>query len=237
MSSSNDYWKDYDPSVAFAVAGTILFAIVFMWAFVFGTLLEVVGYIFRIMSANDHYSKGKYAVQLVLLIVAPAFFAATCYMIYGRLLIVHDLHSVSFLPKKIVTPLFVSVDVLSFLIQVGGGVLFSSDNPSTVQTGSNVLKGGYVVQLVGNALFILTGATVVFVRTLYRFLQIIVKNSNGDYPLQMYEWEFIVFDFLFMLPLTIYFALSYPSKNLEQAESSYTKESNSVSPPTYGDYV
>ncbi|KAI5476756.1 hypothetical protein MNV49_007346 [Pseudohyphozyma bogoriensis] len=167
------------------------------------------------------------------------------------------MQSASFLPKKVVTPLFVTVDVLSLFVQVAGGVMVTSTNPKRVKNGANVLKAGFIIQVIGNLVFIVAiiiarlrarkighanrffirglwhigiGATVVFIRTLYRFLQYVIKDSNGRYPLNSHEWEFIVFDFLFMLPLSIYFAVDYPKKYVDGAEvESSTKEELSMS--------
>ncbi|KAI5477676.1 hypothetical protein MNV49_006062 [Pseudohyphozyma bogoriensis] len=245
----------------------------YMWPFVFATVMEAVGYAFRANSAEHHDSKAYYAVQLcaalfvwsflsvtdrnkvefsVLLIVAPAFYAA---MVYGRLLIAHEMQRASFLPKKVVTPLFVIVDILSFFVQVVGGVMSTSDSVKTVNDGANVLKVGFIVQIVGNGVFILAvviagfrarkfgnrlftgglwvigiGATIIFVRTIYRFLQIIIKNGDS-YPLSKYEWEFIVFDFCFIAPLSFMFAMLHPSRFLNQWKIDRMREGMLMSQP------
>ncbi|KAI5476755.1 bud site selection-related protein [Pseudohyphozyma bogoriensis] len=216
---SNNYWTNYDPSSAFAIAATVLFGLVmiphifllfhkrairYMWPFVFGVVLETVGYVFRILSAQNYYSLPDYAVQLLLQCVLLSRHT----LIYGRLLINYGMQTMSFLPKKVVTPLFVTVDVLSFIIQIAGGVMITSTNLQTLKNAANVLKVGFIIQIG-------IGATVVFIRTLYRFLEYVIKNADGVYPLNSHEAQFIVFDFLFMLPLSIYFAVDYPKKYVD----------------------
>ena len=69
---------------------------------------------------TPNWTLGPYIVQAILLLVAPALFAATIYMALGRL--VHRLHADKqcLLPLKWMTKIFVGGDVISFLLQAGG---------------------------------------------------------------------------------------------------------------------
>jgi hypothetical protein len=82
--------------------------------------VEIIGYIGRAVSAQDVWALGPYIVQSLLLLLAPALFAATIYMTLGR--IIHRLnagqHSV--IPLRWLTKIFVTGDVISFLTQMGG---------------------------------------------------------------------------------------------------------------------
>jgi hypothetical protein len=58
--------------------------------------------------------------QSVLLLVAPALFAASIYMELGRIVLMVDGERSLFIRRKWLTKLFVSGDVLSFLMQSSG---------------------------------------------------------------------------------------------------------------------
>lgn len=63
---------------------------------------------------------GPYVVQTLLLLVAPALFAASIYMILGRIIVSTDAESHSLVKKRWLTKIFVTSDVLSFFIQLAG---------------------------------------------------------------------------------------------------------------------
>lgn len=60
--------------------------------------------------------------QSILLLVAPALFAASIYMELGRIVLLVDGESRCFMRRKWMTKIFVAGDVLSFFLQ-GGGML------------------------------------------------------------------------------------------------------------------
>jgi hypothetical protein len=66
------------------------------------------------------YSVGPYALQSLLLLLAPALLAASIYMILGRIIRFVDGEDRSPIRLGMLTKVFVTGDVLSFLIQSGG---------------------------------------------------------------------------------------------------------------------
>ena len=60
------------------------------------------------------------------LLVAPALFAASIYMVLGWIILLTQGERFSMLPKQWLTKVFVCGDVLSFLLQAGGGGMMSS---------------------------------------------------------------------------------------------------------------
>ncbi len=84
--------------------------------------VEFVGYIGRAVSTTEtpDWTLGPYLVQTLLLLVAPALFAASIYMVLGRIILLVDGEKYSVLPKRWLTKIFVAGDVLSFLLQAGG---------------------------------------------------------------------------------------------------------------------
>jgi hypothetical protein len=75
------------------------------------------------MSATQdfgEYTMGPYIMQSVLLLVAPALFAASIYMELGRIVLMVDGDRHLFIRRTWLTKLFVAGDVLSFLMQSSG---------------------------------------------------------------------------------------------------------------------
>lgn len=74
------------------------------------------------MSAHQSpdWTLGPYIIQSTLLLVAPALFAATIYMILGRIILLVRGEHHSIIRLKFLTKIFVVGDILSFLMQASG---------------------------------------------------------------------------------------------------------------------
>lgn len=81
--------------------------------------VEFIGYIGRALSASQtpDWTLGPYIMQSVLLLVAPALFAASIYMYLGRLIVLVRGEKFSVIRVGWMTKIFVAGDVLSFLMQ------------------------------------------------------------------------------------------------------------------------
>lgn len=88
----------------------------------FNTLVETVGYGARAISANQNpdYTLLPFLVQNLLILLAPSLFAASIYMLLGRVIRVTDGDYRSLIRGRFLTIIFVCGDVISFLVQVGG---------------------------------------------------------------------------------------------------------------------
>lgn len=84
--------------------------------------VEIVGYIGRAASSKQspNWTLGPYIVQTLCLLLAPALLAASIYMLLGRIILVLQAESHAILKKKWLTKVFVTGDVLSFLLQGAG---------------------------------------------------------------------------------------------------------------------
>lgn len=103
------------------------------------------GYISRAISAKSPESLAPFISQSLLILLPPSLYAATIYMLYGR--IVHctkrpDLSTIA--PTK-VTKIFVIGDVIAFLLQCSGGGLMAISGMSS--TGQKVIVFGLFFQL------------------------------------------------------------------------------------------
>ena len=91
--------------------------------------------------------------QSTLILIAPALFAASIYMILGRLIRVLGAESLSIIPVYWMTKIFVLGDIVSFFMQAGGGGLQASGNHDI---GQKVIIGGLFVQIVMFSIFLVT---------------------------------------------------------------------------------
>lgn len=85
--------------------------------------------------------------QSLLLLVAPALFAASIYIILGRVILLVDGERYSLIRQKWLTTAFVTGDVFSFLIQSGGGGIQAMGTLSAMHTGETLIVAGLFLQL------------------------------------------------------------------------------------------
>jgi hypothetical protein len=112
-----------------------------------GIIVEMIGYIGRIISTKDIWALGPFIMQSILLLVAPALFAASIYIILGRIILLTDGEKHSLIRQKWLTKIFVAGDVISFLVQSGGGGIQSMGTLSSMHTGENLIIVGLFLQL------------------------------------------------------------------------------------------
>ncbi|KAK3703259.1 hypothetical protein LTR37_014599 [Vermiconidia calcicola] len=173
---SNFQFFAYTPSIAAAIIFAVLFLLStslhgyqmfgtrtrFLIPFFIGGIFECIGYIGRgiCWSERPDYSTGPYVVQTIMLLVAPALFAASVYMQLARIVLMVGGDKLLFIRRTWLTRLFVSGDILSFLMQSSGGGLMStgSSDPSTVSMGQNIILAGLILQVIYFALFVIVGA-------------------------------------------------------------------------------
>ncbi|KIW92239.1 uncharacterized protein Z519_07223 [Cladophialophora bantiana CBS 173.52] len=163
----------YDPSLAAAVISVILFALAsflhtyqllrtrtwFFIPFCVGGYFEAIGYIGRAMGSQEspNWSVGAFVLQSVLILVAPALFAATIYMELGRIILLTDGAAHSILNPRWLTKIFVAGDVFSFLMQASGGGIMAGGTESSMNTGKNIIIGGLVIQVIFFSFFVIVG--------------------------------------------------------------------------------
>lgn len=123
--------------------------------FFFGGIFEVVGYLGRILSLSDTEKLSPYIMQSLLLLLAPPLFAATIYMVLGRVIadLRADKHSI--IRLKWLTKIFVIGDVISFFVQAAGGGLQTSSSLLVVDLGKTLLTVGLFMQIAFFGFFIL----------------------------------------------------------------------------------
>ncbi|KAL5313150.1 hypothetical protein ACEPPN_018883 [Leptodophora sp. 'Broadleaf-Isolate-01'] len=161
----------YDPSLAAAVIFTFLFfgtstlhvyqlsrtRTWYFTALVLGGIMEAIGYVGRILSSRQspNWTLGPFIIQAMLLLIAPALFAASIYMILGRIVLALDGEKHCLIKKKWLTKIFVAGDVVSFLVLSGGSGLQTNKDINVVQTGERVILAGLLIQVVFFGVFML----------------------------------------------------------------------------------
>jgi hypothetical protein len=95
-------------------------------------LVEAIGYLCRYINSTEtpDWKTTPYVGQSLLILLAPALFAASIYMILGRLIVVLNASSNSIIRPSWLTKIFVIGDCLSFFMQCGGMVLFCHQHPT-----------------------------------------------------------------------------------------------------------
>lgn len=111
-------------------------------------IVETVGYVGRVLAYDKTGELIPYMLQSIFLLLAPILFAASLYMTLGRVIRALDGEQYSILRSKWITTIFVTGDVVSFMIQGGGaGILVKADSASSQNTGQNIIIGGLIFQI------------------------------------------------------------------------------------------
>lgn len=127
----------------------------FLIAMVGGLVLEIVGYAGRIMLHNDDFNENNFIIYLVGLTIGPAFFSAAIYLCLSRVIAVFGTR-LSYFRARTITAVFIGCDVISLVLQAGGGGLIAnlSGRSPLRQTALNILIAGLAAQVISMTLFI-----------------------------------------------------------------------------------
>ncbi|CAG7978594.1 unnamed protein product [Penicillium nalgiovense] len=158
----------YQPNMAGNIFYLALFAIILIgqigtgivfrsWSFtvpmVAGLILEIIGYLGRILLHDNPFSFNDFLMYLICLTIAPAFFAAGIYLCLGRIITVYG-EEFSRLKPRTYTYLFVTCDLISLTLQAAGGAITSiADEQSLHDTGVNIMIAGLVFQVASLVVF------------------------------------------------------------------------------------
>ncbi|KAH0158140.1 RTA1 protein, partial [Aureobasidium melanogenum] len=262
MSDSNDgeihfVLYHYTPSIVAAIIFVVLFGLGFVGhiyyvfklraryfiPFTVGVLLECIGYVGRALSHSDKEALGPYIMQSLLILVAPALYAASIYMVLGRIIRLLDAEEYSIIRTKWLTKVFVIGDVFSFLVQSSGAGFQAQGDLDAFNLGKDIVIAGLVIQIVIFGFFVVvaglfhirinklpTGASVdsdlrwrKHMHNLYfcsaiilirNLIRVIEYAQGNDGYIITHEWMLYIFDAVFMLSVTVSFLVLHPSKLL-----------------------
>ncbi|PYI00856.1 RTA1 like protein [Aspergillus sclerotiicarbonarius CBS 121057] len=173
MTSSTYVLYDYIPSLGCAVAFAILFSVTtavhlfqrirthakYFNPFLVGGIFQIIGYAARAAAHFNDKSTTVYALQTLLILLAPTLYAASIYMVLGRIITFLHAQHLSVIPVKWMTKIFVSGDILSFLLQGAGGGIMSSGSSNSLKIGQWVIVTGLCVQLLFFGAFLIASLT------------------------------------------------------------------------------
>lgn len=135
-------------------------------------IYEVIGYIGRVASSSPGNRKlFPFVILSVYILIAPAFLAASIYMIFGEIIRVLGAEHYSVIRIERSTKYFVTSDVISLLLQAGGGGL------SIVNQ-----KWGRIIIIIGLAIQIIAFSLIIY--TMIIFL-IRIHNSPTKISLEL----------------------------------------------------
>lgn len=123
-------------------------------AFILGFLVELIGFIARVLSVGDNRNDNYYLAQYVTLTIAPAFFMAGIYVLFGQMIVIHG-RQYSKLKPMWYTYFFVTTDIISLIIQgTGGGIASGASNDNlSLDSGTWIMFGGVVFQVAAMTVF------------------------------------------------------------------------------------
>ncbi|KAI9800820.1 MAG: hypothetical protein M1825_003603 [Sarcosagium campestre] len=137
-----------------------------------GLILEVCGYIGRILMHHSPWARDPFLLYIVSLTVGPACFSAAVYLCLGRLVLAYDDRGnnndtsipgnkapISRLEPRLYTIIFMTCDFVALLLQAVGGALASSaETQQEADIGVNVMLAGLAWQVFSLLLFIVIAA-------------------------------------------------------------------------------
>ncbi|KAH8431801.1 RTA1 domain-containing protein [Aspergillus melleus] len=180
-----------------------------------------------------------YCIQNVFILLGPALFAASVYMVLGRIITAVGGEHHSLIRVNWLTKIFVLGDVLSFLVQGGAaGMMVSSD---LADMGKNIVIAGLLIQVIMFGLFIVTAicfqtrmhkrptagafnaelpwkshlytlymiSLLIMVRSIFRVAEFAMGYEGY---LLSHEWTLYVFDALLMWIVMVLFGYRYPGE-------------------------
>ncbi|KAK2767676.1 hypothetical protein FQN54_003834 [Arachnomyces sp. PD_36] len=197
----------YTPSIPAAAIFAVLFATTTAvhiyqlvrtrtWYFlplVIGGIFQVIGYIGRILAHNNLDSMPIYSVHTITILLAPALYAVSIYMVLGRLITFVGGERLSLIRVKWITRIFVCGDIIAFCSQAAGGGTMASGTIGALETGEHITVAGLCVQLAFFSFFILTATNFHL-----RFSRISSRSSvrraesSGSRILTVRTWETVL---------------------------------------------
>ncbi|KAF5560173.1 Streptomycin 3 adenylyltransferase [Fusarium napiforme] len=174
----------YDPSLTAAIIFIVAFSLSGIYhtyqvirlrswyfiPFVVGSIVEIIGYTSRAINASEpslKWTDGPYIIQALFLLLGPPFYAASIYMVLGRLIRLLRADSLSVVRLNWLTKIFLFGDIASIAAQgMGGGMLAGADSKSAKDRGQMIIIIGLFIQLVFFGMFIIV--TVIFHRRIHK---------------------------------------------------------------------
>ncbi|EIN12916.1 RTA1-domain-containing protein [Punctularia strigosozonata HHB-11173 SS5] len=217
----------YDPSFAAALLFLALFGVSTIlhtvqmfryrkwisWVIIMSALWQVVGFVLRVLSTRHQLNKGYYSALQIVILLAPLWTNAFCYICLGRMIgyFVPDRKLIGIRAARF-SWLWICLDFVAFVVQaIGGGMAANTGHTASdareVQNGLHVYMGGIALQ----QFFIL-----LFLFIAYNFQRKVSRAPASQVP--PYKWRHLLYGLYGALVLItiriIYRLVEFSGKNL-----------------------
>ncbi|KAM0328171.1 hypothetical protein ACHAQA_005578 [Verticillium albo-atrum] len=159
----------YQPSIAANTAFITLFAVAMIlhaiqgiyyktWTFACcmaaGCILEIIGYVGRLMLHDNPFSFEAFLMQIICITVAPVFLCSAIYILLSQMINWSD-RSISRFDPRVFYWIFIPADIISLVLQATGGALSAvSTEEQAVSDGVDVSLAGLSFQVVALTIFL-----------------------------------------------------------------------------------
>ncbi|KAL1639588.1 hypothetical protein SLS58_007788 [Diplodia intermedia] len=146
---------------------------------IIGCGMEAAAYYFRSQSHDNIRQTLPFLLQNLLLLAAPPFLAASFYMSPRR--IARVLGSEDLIPSpRLLTKLFVLIDITCFATQVAGAIMSGSEDATQASQGKTTIMIGLILQVVAFSFFAVWTAS---------FQKRMVSSPPPEAPLNELKWQ------------------------------------------------
>ncbi|OLN96108.1 Sphingoid long-chain base transporter RSB1-like protein 6 [Colletotrichum chlorophyti] len=176
----------------------------FMASMIGGCLLEIIGYVGRLILYENPFSFGGFLLQIICITVAPVFFCAAIYVTLSEVVNAVD-RSISRFEPRLFYYMFIPCDMASLILQATGGALSTVGNDKAkVQVGVNVSLAGLIFQVV------------CLVGFCFVFADYLIACTRSDARQQITRRMKTFLAFLFVATLLILVRCSYRIEELKE---------------------
>jgi hypothetical protein len=155
----------------------------------------MIGFSARAQSSKTPAAFTPFLIQALFVLLAPILFAASVYMFLSRIIRSTEYTSLSMIRPKLLTIVFVTGDIICFLVQmVGAALMGASETPSEMKLAESIILAGLAVQIFIFGVFVLVA--VVFHRR--------VRGMGGSLVVEGVNWEHFLY-LLYTVSLIITF--------------------------------
>ncbi|GLA26010.1 RTA1-domain-containing protein [Aspergillus phoenicis ATCC 13157] len=200
---SGDYYLwDYVPSIAASIIFFLIYlalTLFHVWKawitrarfcipFIIGGFFEVIGFAVRAACTNATANLILYILQSVFILIGPVLFSASVYMVLGRLIRSVNAEKYSLIRITRVTKVFVTGDILSFLVQGQGSGLMATDGLENIAKAIVII--GLMIQIIMFGFFIVVAT--VFEKRMKRAPTSQAPYTHHLYPLYAVSWLIVL---------------------------------------------
>ncbi|PKS08148.1 hypothetical protein jhhlp_005424 [Lomentospora prolificans] len=120
----------------------------FMASMISGCILEIVGYIGRLIIHSNPFSFEGFLIQIICITIAPVFFCSAIYVLLSQVANYVDA-SVSRFKPALFYWIFIPCDIVSLILQATGGALSCTGaNEHEIEIGEHISLAGLIFQVV-----------------------------------------------------------------------------------------